>query len=338
MQQVRQTELPGETVWRPGVCRQCAAACGIQVRVVDRNAKKIEGNEAHPGSRGGVCALGHSLLQELYNPDRILQPQQLAGTRGEGAFQPASWDDALAAAQAAISGASGGGIAIVGSDGTGLAGHLLRRFAAALGAPAPTFLEAPEAEVESAAPLSWPSASTTIPTSTLPDTELVISIGAPFLDRWRSPCALHPSVRRHAARSGHAPRPPRPGRGQDVSYLPRTRTYGCPSRPGTGGHTRPRPGRVTYWRAETSATAARQRYEQLFPSTPPTLDEAATECDVRLDRLEEVAEELASTENASGHRGRIGRRTHQRALQRHGGTRTERPAGQPGPARRRLRA
>ncbi len=50
--------LPGESVWVPGVCRQCSAGCGIQIRVVDGNARKIEGNPEHPVNQGGLCALG----------------------------------------------------------------------------------------------------------------------------------------------------------------------------------------------------------------------------------------------------------------------------------------
>ena len=76
---VRPGLLAGESVWSPSVCTQCPEACGIQVRTVDGNAKKIEGNPTHTASRGGVCALGHSGLQELYNPDRILHPLRRTG-------------------------------------------------------------------------------------------------------------------------------------------------------------------------------------------------------------------------------------------------------------------
>jgi len=187
IQQVRQSgALPGETVWRPAVCRQCSAGCGVHVRVVDGNAKKIEGNPAHPVSRGGVCAIGHSLLQELYNPDRVLQPQRLAGERGTGSFEPASWDDALAAAVAAVSGAAPDRVAIVTADGSGLAGALWRRFASALGAPPPTFLESPESEVERLAAQIALGADD-FPYFDIAEAELVLSIGTSFLDRWRSP-------------------------------------------------------------------------------------------------------------------------------------------------------
>jgi anaerobic selenocysteine-containing dehydrogenase len=295
IQQVRQTTLPGETVWRPGVCRQCAAACGIQVRVVDGNAKKIEGNEAHPVNMGGVCALGHSLLQELYNPDRILEPQQLAGARGEGSFQPASWDDALAAAAGALSSASGAGIAIVASSGTGLSGALWRRLASALGAPAPTFLEAPEAEVERrAAQLAL--GVDDYPYFDLPNAELVLSIGAPFLDRWRSP--VHYTHAYAHMRRGRATRRGRLVQAEArMSLTAANADTWLPIRPGTEG-TLARALAGYLLETGSVSAAARQSYEQLFPSAPPGLDEAATECDVRLDRLQEVAEELASTENA----------------------------------------
>jgi anaerobic selenocysteine-containing dehydrogenase len=295
VQQVRQTTLPGESVWRPGVCRQCAAACGIQVRVVDGNAKKIEGNEAHPVSRGGVCALGHSLLQELYNPDRILQPQQLSGARGEGSLQPASWDDALSAATSSLSDASGAGIAIVASSGAGLSGALWRRLASSLGAPPPTFLEPPEAEVERrAAQLAL--GVDDYPHFDLPNAELVLSIGAPFLDRWRSP--VHYTHAYADMRRGRGTRRGRLVQAEArMSLTAANADVWLPVTPGTEG-TLARALAGHLLENGSVSAAARQSYERLFPSAPPSLDEAATECDVRLSRLEEVAEELASTENA----------------------------------------
>ncbi|MDH3207752.1 MAG: molybdopterin-dependent oxidoreductase [Gemmatimonadota bacterium] len=295
IQQVRQTTLPGETVWRPGVCRQCAAGCGIQVRVVDGNAKKIEGNEAHPVNRGGVCALGHSLLQELYNPDRVLQPQRLAGARGSGSFEVATWDDAMAAAVQAVSGAAPDRIGIVARDGTGLTGALWRRFASALAAPAPTFLEAPETEVERLA------ARVALGTDDYPHfdiarAELVLSIGAPFADRWRSP--VHYIRALAEMRRGRATRRGRLIQAEArMSLTAANADVWLPIQPGTEGVLARA---LAGYLLESGGVAApaRQRYERLFPSAPPTLAEAATACDIREDRLLEVAEELAGAENA----------------------------------------
>ena len=295
IQQVRQTTLPGETVWRPGVCRQCAAACGIRVRVVDGNAKKIEGNESHPVNQGGVCALGHSLLQELYNPDRILQPQRLAGARGTGSFDVATWEDALAATVQAVSDAAPDRIGIVAGDGTGLAGALWRRLAAALAAPAPTFLEAPETEVERQA------ARVALGTDDYPHfdiarAELVLSIGAPFVDRWRSP--VHYARALAEMRRGRATRRGRLIQAEArMSLTAANADVWLPIQPGTEGVLARALAGYMLESGEVSAPA-RQRYERLFPSAPPTLAEAATACDVREDRLLEVAEELVGAEDA----------------------------------------
>ncbi|MDH3228016.1 MAG: molybdopterin-dependent oxidoreductase, partial [Thermoleophilia bacterium] len=187
VQRVRQTsELPGETAWRAGVCRQCSAGCGIQVRVVDGDAKKIEGLETHPVSRGGVCAIGHSLLQELYNPDRLLRAQRLTGARGSGQLEAITWDDAVAGLVASIGSTPSDRIAMVGADPSGLHGALWRRFADALGAPAPSFAEAPGLAVErQAARIAL--GTTDVPYYDIARAEYVLSIGAPVLDRWRSP-------------------------------------------------------------------------------------------------------------------------------------------------------
>src|SRR5262245_65379205 len=65
---------PGEGVWKTSVCGQCAAGCGITVRVVDGDARKVEGLRAHPVNHGGLCALGQAGLQAHYDPDRIGSP------------------------------------------------------------------------------------------------------------------------------------------------------------------------------------------------------------------------------------------------------------------------
>jgi anaerobic selenocysteine-containing dehydrogenase len=294
IQNVRQTQLPGETVWKPAVCRQCAAGCGIQVRVVDGNAIKIEGNEAHPVGLGGVCAIGHSLLQELYNPDRITQPQRLSGARGSGSFEAASWDDALAAAVAAVSGA-GGRVGIVTGSGAGLEGALWRRFAAAIGAPAPTVLEAPSAEVERLA-ARIALGTDDYPYFDIANAEVVLSIGASFLDRWRSPVHYTKAYGRM-----RRARPTRRGRliqaEARMSLTAANADVWLPVRPGTEGTLAHALAGHLLESGRVSA-AARQRYERLFSSTPPSLAEAATACDVREDRLVAVAEELASAENA----------------------------------------
>ena len=44
--------------WYATTCRQCPAACGLIVRVVDGRARKAEGNPEHPINTGKSCARG----------------------------------------------------------------------------------------------------------------------------------------------------------------------------------------------------------------------------------------------------------------------------------------
>src|SRR5271170_5328930 len=103
--------LPGIATWKPSICTQCPAGCGLLVRVMQgeaevvRNgqlgiikmglAKKLEGNPAHPVSQGRLCPRGQAGLQVTYHPDRLKNPMQRSGPRGSGQFQEISWDDAI---------------------------------------------------------------------------------------------------------------------------------------------------------------------------------------------------------------------------------------------------
>lgn len=89
-------QIPGEALWYSSICLECAAGCGIMVKNREGRALKIEGNPRHPISQGGVCARGHSALQATYHPDRFRAPLKQG--------KQVSWDEALAAAAAALAG------------------------------------------------------------------------------------------------------------------------------------------------------------------------------------------------------------------------------------------
>jgi anaerobic selenocysteine-containing dehydrogenase len=63
--------------------------------VIDGWAVNIVGNPLHPVNRGTLCPKGIAGLQGLYDPDRIRTPLKRVGKRGEGRWQPISWDEAL---------------------------------------------------------------------------------------------------------------------------------------------------------------------------------------------------------------------------------------------------
>jgi anaerobic selenocysteine-containing dehydrogenase len=88
----------------PTTCFNCESACGL-LAYVDKSTlrvRKFEGNPMHPGSRGRNCAKGPATLNQVEDPDRILQPLKRTGARGSGEWQPVSWDEALDAIAARI--------------------------------------------------------------------------------------------------------------------------------------------------------------------------------------------------------------------------------------------
>jgi len=82
--------------WAMSVCRECPAACGIHVRVVNGTPVKIDGNPKCPIARGRLCAKGQASVEALLDPDRLVGPAKRVGARGEGRWQPITWEAATA--------------------------------------------------------------------------------------------------------------------------------------------------------------------------------------------------------------------------------------------------
>ncbi|MFW6058511.1 MAG: molybdopterin-dependent oxidoreductase, partial [Persicimonas sp.] len=81
----------------PTICFNCESGCGL-LAYVDKKTyeiKKLEGNPAHPGSRGRNCAKGPATHNQVYDPERILHPLKRVGERGEGKWKRISWETAL---------------------------------------------------------------------------------------------------------------------------------------------------------------------------------------------------------------------------------------------------
>ena len=81
---------------RRTMCDVCSpqAQCGIKAYVKDGKVIKIEGDEDHPINKGIVCTKGMSNRQYIYSDRRIRTPLRRTGERGEGKFEPISWDEA----------------------------------------------------------------------------------------------------------------------------------------------------------------------------------------------------------------------------------------------------
>ena len=90
-------KVPHSYMLVPTTCFNCESACGLLAYVDkdDLSVKKVEGNPAHPGSRGRNCAKGPATINQVNDPERILHPLRRTGERGGGQWERVSWDEAL---------------------------------------------------------------------------------------------------------------------------------------------------------------------------------------------------------------------------------------------------
>ncbi len=94
-------KIPGEDTGieiHRTMCDICSPGmhCGINAYVKDGKVIKIEGMDGHPVNEGRLCTKGLSNRQYIYREDRILTPLKRVGKRGEGKFEPISWEEAFA--------------------------------------------------------------------------------------------------------------------------------------------------------------------------------------------------------------------------------------------------
>jgi anaerobic selenocysteine-containing dehydrogenase len=84
-----------ELVVRGSCHHDCPDTCVWDVTVSDGRAVRLRGNADHPTTRGGLCPKVNRFLDRVYHPDRVTTPLRRTGSKGDGAFAPVSWDEAL---------------------------------------------------------------------------------------------------------------------------------------------------------------------------------------------------------------------------------------------------
>ncbi|MFV0438222.1 MAG: molybdopterin-dependent oxidoreductase [Desulfopila sp.] len=85
----------------PTACGMCGpggpgGGCGIYAFVKNGRFLRVAGMDECPVNRGAVCAKGHAAPAWVYAKDRLQHPMRRVGKRGEGRFEPISWDEAVA--------------------------------------------------------------------------------------------------------------------------------------------------------------------------------------------------------------------------------------------------
>ena len=83
--------------FRKSACpHDCPSACCLEVeRLSSTRIGRIRGAAANSYTDGVVCAKVARYAERVHHPDRLKQPLQRTGEKGQGAFRPISWDAAL---------------------------------------------------------------------------------------------------------------------------------------------------------------------------------------------------------------------------------------------------
>lgn len=130
---------PLDEQWLKTTCTLCPSGCGLDVRVVNGKAVKIEGNPLHPLNQGVCCLKGQASLEMLYSPERIQRPRMQTGQRGSGDWTEISWDEALAMVAEHLKTVREDGlahtVAFLHGDTRGQMRQVINRFMSAYGSP-----------------------------------------------------------------------------------------------------------------------------------------------------------------------------------------------------------
>jgi len=79
-----------------GACpHDCPDTCAMLVHVKDGRAVRVQGDPEHPVTQGFLCTKVNRYVERTYHADRLTTPLRRVGPKGEGRFEPATWDEAL---------------------------------------------------------------------------------------------------------------------------------------------------------------------------------------------------------------------------------------------------
>jgi len=190
-------QIPGTATYYASTCRECAAGCGIHVRVREGRAVKIEGNPESPINAGRLCARGQAALQGLYNPDRIKRPM---ARNAAGGFDTIGWDEAIKRVQEKLAAARGHGIVFLTGSDASTFGDLVDDWMRQAGGRRVSYEAFGFEALRAGNRLAFGTAA--VPSYDFANAKYVLSFGADFLDTWLSPVAFQNGFSRAHAFDG----------------------------------------------------------------------------------------------------------------------------------------
>ncbi len=175
---------PGVAAYYASSCGGCSAGCGILLKTRDGRPIKVEGNERHPLTGGGTCAVGQASVLSLYDAGRARGPSS-----GGGYLPWATLDQEIAVALGRIK-AAGKAIRVIAPPDLGpTASAALEKFLAAFPGARRVNHEPPAQEAIASAHLATHGLRI-IPRYHLDRAEIIVGIEADFLGTWLSPVAF----------------------------------------------------------------------------------------------------------------------------------------------------
>ena len=92
--------MPEERIVRGACPHDCPDTCAMLVTVRRDGggpwkAVDVRGDPEHPVTRGFLCTKVDRYVERTYHRERLATPLRRVGAKGEGRFEPISWDDAI---------------------------------------------------------------------------------------------------------------------------------------------------------------------------------------------------------------------------------------------------
>ena len=73
----------------------CPDTCGLLVTTANNRVTRVTGDPDHPITQGMLCPKMSHYEKTVYSPQRLTAPLLRTGAKGEGAFRPIGWDEAI---------------------------------------------------------------------------------------------------------------------------------------------------------------------------------------------------------------------------------------------------
>ena len=193
-------QVPGIATYYATTCRECAAGCGVRVRVREGRAVKLEGNPDSLINRGRLCSRGQAAIQGLYNPDRVQHPMV---RNASGTLEAIDWDGAIQRLTAKVAEARGKGIVFLTGTEVSSFGDLVDAWMKQVGGRRMSYEAFSFDALRAGNRMAF--GTTSLPTYDFANAKYLLSFGADFLDTWLSPVEYQNGFSRAHAFDGGRP-------------------------------------------------------------------------------------------------------------------------------------